>query len=165
MMRDYVWLCLRLINHDYVWLCINIHRSKWLCTTMCNHAYLCMMWAQFFNSTFLSRQGQLTRWRAVRHVIVSGISMCIFFQLYIFSWQIVVSRLDVSYFLYVLCRCFCATHVSTIRCPRSAREASGTSLDLLGTVFDFFWPQIERNKVIEKSMYQPLYKCRMIFWI
>ena len=83
-MDDYAWLCI--IMHNYAWLCIIMHNYAWLCIMMHNYGWLCMIWAHWFGPgpicsilRFCHERGQIKRWGAVRHVIVSGIPMRVFF--------------------------------------------------------------------------------------
>ena len=46
---------------------------------MPSYAFSCMMWANFLILRFCHERGKIKRWGAVRHVIVSGISMRVFF--------------------------------------------------------------------------------------
>ena len=72
---------------------------------------------------FCHERGQIKRWEAVRHVIVSGISMRVFF-IFIFSHKkSVFRRLDVSCVFDVF-RCFFGKMVWS----KSAPEVSGTTL-------------------------------------
>ena len=77
-MHDYAWLCM--IMYDYAWLCMIMHNYGWLCK-------LCIImhnYAKMSSLRFCHERGQNKRWGAVRHVIVSGILMRVFF-IFIFS--------------------------------------------------------------------------------
>ena len=104
-MHNYAWSCIIMHNygwlyitmHNYARLCIIMHDYAWLCIIMYDYAYSCMIWAHFSILRFCHGLGQIKRWGAVRHVIVSGISMRVFLKFFIFSQKkTVLRRLDVS---------------------------------------------------------------------
>ena len=83
---------------------------------------------------FCHERGQIKRWGAVRHVIVSGISMRVFF---ICTFAQEQNGFQTSGRFMVVGR-FLNKNGFPEKCPRSVWEVSGTIPDLSGTISDPF---------------------------
>ena len=88
---------------------------------------------------FCHERGQIKRWRAVRHVKRSGISMRVFSILILSQKKSVFRPADVSCF-------FVAKHVFQ-KCSRSVWEVSGTIPDLFRPILDQFWTIVDQNRL------------------
>ena len=73
---------------------------------------------------FCHERGQIKRWGAVRHVIVSGISMRVFF-IFIFSQKKYGFQTSGRFMFF---RRFFYVFLETMFCPKSAPEVSGRCL-------------------------------------
>ena len=129
--------------HNYTWLCIIIDKYEWLCMIMHNYDTHAWFGPIFSILRFCHERGQIKRWGAVRHVIVSGISMRVFFFICIFSQKkngFQASRCVMLRWRFLVF--FREKNGLTQKCPRSVWEVSGTIPDLFWTISDPFWTKI-----------------------
>ena len=114
-----------------------MHNYAWLCMIIDNYAWLCIM----SSLRFYHERGQIKRWGAVRHVIVSGILMRVFF-IFIFSQKTIGLQASGRFMFFWR---FFTFFRKTWFDPKVPQKCLGPLWDHPRPIRDQFWTILDQN--------------------